>query len=122
MIGQTLVATRNGSTPTDAVAYSPWFERQGDAVTSCVDVISITGADTTFEVTLLEKNRDVTGDGTANGAAASVTAAGQTSFRRTACKELLRYKFVLKAGGVAADSAVFCVFRMLAPQAEVTGA
>lgn len=115
IIGQTICA----EDVTGETYWTPWFPRQGDACTSVVETICIAGS-TTLEVTLFHKDPNDTGDGTANGSAASITTATTTPFRRTGCKALVRYKLLYKRD--SGTGTVFCHLRFLNPSWEATGA
>ncbi len=117
-IGQTIVAedSTNGST-----VFSPWFPRNGDAVTSTVEVIAFSSTGT-LTISILDKNSDQTGDApnAAVGSFDAITAVGTSSKRVSGLRELVRYKINLKRA--SGTGTIYAHLRMLAPSWESTGA
>jgi hypothetical protein len=92
---------------TDTEVYSPWMPRGGDYMIATVEFIAGNGSIT---VSVMTKNKEDTGDGTAVTGSLSLSAAGRDTDEFSSLKELVRYKFV--AGGSANE---WVLFRMLSP-------
>jgi hypothetical protein len=105
---------------TSGTIYSPWFERRGDWLRATVEVITVVGS-TGITVTVLTKDKDEVGDGTAITAASS-DMAQTTAGRKTAeygnassgnangIKQLVRYKY-----NPGTNNSEWVLFRMLPP-------
>ena len=107
LIGQTALAPTSGAT-----CYTPWFPRQGNALTLVLEVMKASGAfDFAFDVQT-KNQEDADSALTALGSGSSATA-GTATLLVTGCLELVRYKFVLRGTG---GSAVWVHFRSNAPQ------
>lgn len=88
---------------------SPWFPRQGDNLTVSVERIQNGGAG--LKVSVLTKNSEDPGDGTAVGVAIVNSAEGVDSEEYTGLvEELVRYEFE-----VTGSAGQFVLFRMLSP-------
>ena len=126
LIGQLVVAEVVSSVARQTVIYSPWFRRQGNNVSSTLEVIAISGTDVKLTVDLLEKNSEDTGQGSVNSASGTNyrSTAGVTSFRNPDCKQLVRYRATLGTSTAEPSGTytMYAVFRVLSPAWEWTGA
>jgi len=95
----------NGAT--NGAVYSPWFERQGDYLRATVEVVAMAGS-TGVTVTVLTKNKEDTGDGTAVSGSIAQSSAGRGTTEFTTLKELVRFKF-----DPGTTSTSWVLFRML---------
>ena len=114
LIGETITAEDT----TGTTVYTPWFPRQGNNVTSTVDVIAISSG-ANLAITLQTKNSDETDDTATDKNTNTVTATGVDPQRDTNLEELVRYKIRLYRS--SGTGTIYAHFRMLAPQWEATG-
>ena len=92
--------------------YSPWFPRQADNVRFNIDLDDVNGA--TLDIVLFHKNREDTGDGSTTGTSISaLNTLGRTVAEFKGLKEMVRYKFVVKAD--SNGTLGWILFRMLPP-------
>lgn len=98
--------------------------RQGDAVTTVVDLISMPSSDARLKVELQMKNsEEVDSAATSNGSVTiqTTTAAESRLFRGTSgIEELVRYKITLHRD--SGSGTIYSHFRILSPSWETTGA
>ena len=94
--------------------YGPWFPKGGDSAKFTIDVVEVdVNSGATFDVDVLTKNSDDTGDGTSIKSQTGINSAGITTFSLTSestIEELVRYKYSVNGG-----SGDWFLFRMLAP-------
>lgn len=116
-IGQTIVAENTTGTS----VYTPWFTRNGDAMTSVVEIIAM-GASARVDITILHKNsEDIDSPETSAGTFTTGLSSANTYTKRvTGLKELVRYKITVRHATTSAIT--YAHLRMLAPSWESTGA
>jgi hypothetical protein len=96
--------------------FSPWFPRQGDCIRYTLDFIHKLNGSPQIRVQLFHKNTEDTGDGSNTGSAIAFTSSDAQRHQQeftSGLKELVRYKFTVKAD--SADVAQGILFRMLPP-------
>lgn len=116
-IGQTIVAEDT----TGTTIYTPWFWRQGDAMTSTAEVIAFSSTGQ-LTISILDKNSDQTGDApnAAVGSFDVITGTGPFNKRVSTLRELVRFKINLKRA--SGTGTIYAHLRLLAPSWETTGA
>ncbi|MBK9386521.1 MAG: hypothetical protein IPN34_17040 [Planctomycetes bacterium] len=126
MIGELIVASVVSDVPKPTILYTPWMPRQGNNFTSTFEVIAISGTDVKLTVDIYQKNKDDTGQGTANAVTGTNfrTTVGVQSFRNTNCKQLVRYRATLDTDTAEPSGSytMYAIFRVLMPAWERTGA
>ena len=109
LIGQTVLAPNGGAT---ATYFTPWWPRQGDALTAVIEVLKASGA-FTMVCAVETKNQEQSDASAATlGSTFNITSTTPTPATRSGCLELVRYKFTLS--GDSASQGVH--FRSNAPQ------
>lgn len=122
IIGQTIAAETHDGSGNDTIVFSPWFAREGDSMTSTVEVIELRTSGT-LTVDVYHKDSEDTGAGSVVSVTGTNTFTTKTvgSFRHQTLKELVRYRVKLQHTG-GGDDTVFCHFRILNPSFNASGA